>query len=254
MDELYSISKTVLYPELWIFLALTIGSFLSWITRTPFSARFTLCLLTVLYYGFTTRPLADALVQPLETYHRPPTTTPVDQDAIVLFVNDQLALSPFTERATVVGTRNADLLICGLPYARFGNAPTLVLAEGALGAFPRRRTTATADLKQWAIFLGYPEKAIITSTEGIATHERARAIKRLLGSDKNILLVDEAIHLRRSAAAFQKVGFTVTPVPCTTRQLIHGVSPTLFRKLATSRPLTRRSMNMWGFSHTGCEG
>jgi uncharacterized SAM-binding protein YcdF (DUF218 family) len=170
--------------------------------------------LVLLYYGFTTRPLADALVQPLESYHRPPPAIPAGQDAIVLFVNDQLRLLPFTEKATIVGTRNADLLLCGLAYVQARIAPKVVLAEGALGVFSRRHANGTADLQEWAAFLGYPSNSTITSSEGVATHERAHAIGRLLGSNQRILLIDEAIHLPRSVAAFGKVGFTVTPIPC----------------------------------------
>lgn len=221
MDTLYAIVKILLYPEVWILITLMVGLFLSWITRCPRSTRFTLCLLVILYYGFTTRPLAQVLVQPLETHHRVPATMPVDQDAIVLFVNDQLTQPASAERPTIVGTRNVDLFVCGLKYVQGGNAPRVVLADAAPDVFPPH-ATKTAALQEWAVFLGYPESRLLTVTEGVATHERARAIKRLLGSAGKILLIDEAIHLTRSAAAFQKVGFAVTPVPCDYQKIPTG--------------------------------
>jgi len=146
-------------------------------------------LLVVLYYGFTTRPLAQALVQPLETYYRAPDTIPAPFDAIVLFVNDHPVLPPFTERPTIVGTRSADLLLCGLSYVQARIAPKVVLGEGGPGIFSRD-ATGTPVLQEWAVRLGYPPDAITTTDQGVATHERARAIKQLLGSANQILLLD----------------------------------------------------------------
>lgn len=205
--------KLLLYPEVWIFIGLSTTCLLAWATRCSRSIRLMLTLLLVLYYGFTTRPLAQALVQPLETYYRPPAAMPTHQDAIVLFVNHPPTLLPFTERPTIVGTRNADLLLCGLSYMHTHSAPKIVLGEGMPGVLPNH-VPGTGVLQEWAALLGYPQEAIITNDRGIATHDRARAIKQLLGSQTRIVLIDAAIHLPRSAAAFQKAGFAVTPIPC----------------------------------------
>ena len=213
MQNLYSLMKVLLYPEVWIFIGLGIGWLISWSTRCPRSMRVMLGLLLVLYYGFTTRPLAQVLVQPLETYYRAPDTIPAPFDAIVLFVNDHPVLPPFTERPTVVGTRNADLLLCGLSYVQARIAPKVVLGEVVPGIFSRD-ATGTPVLQEWAVRLGYPAEALITTEQGVATHERARAIKQLLGSADRILLLDSAMHLPRSTGAFRKAGFTVTPIPC----------------------------------------
>ena len=213
MQNLYSLMKVLLYPEVWIFIGLGIGWLISWSTRCPRSMRVMLGLLLVLYYGFTTRPLAQVLVQPLETYYRAPDTIPAPFDAIVLFVNDHPVLPPFSDRPTIVRTRNTDLLICGLIYVQVRSAPTVVLAEGGPGVFSSHATGTTV-LQEWAVRLGYPPDAITTTDQGVATHERARAINQLLGSPKRILLIDSAMHLPRSTAAFRKAGFTVTPIPC----------------------------------------
>jgi uncharacterized SAM-binding protein YcdF (DUF218 family) len=166
----------------------------------------------VLYYGFTTRPLTQALVGPLETFYRPPASMPVRHDAIVIFVSSP-KLRPYTERPTIIGTRNTDLLLCGLVYVHAGSAPKVVLTGGASSEI-NHTEAGTGVLQEWAVLLGYPKDAMIGVTQGVATHERARAIKQLLGSDSRILLLDSAMHLPRSAAAFKKVGFTVTPIPC----------------------------------------
>ena len=212
MDIIYSILKFLLWPEVWIFLVLSAGCLAAWARQWPRSARFTLCLLLVLYYGFTTRPLTQALVGPLETYDRPPASMPVGHDAIVIFVGSP-KLQPYTERPTVVGTRNTDLLLCGLVYVRAGSAPKVVLT-GEAPSEVNHTAAGTMVLQEWAILLGYPKETIIANAQSGATHERARTIKQLLGSNRRILLLDSAMHLPCSAAAFKKVGFIVTPIPC----------------------------------------
>lgn len=212
MQTIYTLIKFLLWPEVWIFIGLSVGCLIGWARQWPRSARFTLCLLLVLYYGFTTRPLTQALVKPLETYYRPPASMPVGHDAIVIFVSSP-KLRPYTERPTIIGTRNTHLLLCGLAYIHLGSDPKVVLTGEAPGEV-NHTAAGTVVVQEWAVLLGYPKEAIIAEAQGIATHERARAIKQLLGSDRRILLLDSAMHLPRSAAAFEKVGFTVTPIPC----------------------------------------
>lgn len=212
MQAIYTLIKFLLGPEVWVFLVLSAGCLAAWTRQWPRAARFTLGLLLVLYYGFTTRPLTQALVEPLETYYRPPASMPVGQDAIVIFVSSP-NLQPYTERPTIVGTNNTDLLLCGLVYVHAGSASKVVLSGEAPGE-GNHTEAGTVVLQEWAVLLGYPKEPIIAEVQSSATHERARAIKQLLGSDRRILLLDSAMHLPRSAAAFTKIGFTVTPIPC----------------------------------------
>src|SRR5262252_8000976 len=104
MQNLSSLMKVLLYPEVWIFIGLGVGCLISLTTRCPRSTRVMLCLVVVLYDGFTSRPLAQALVQPLESYYQPPATVPAHSDALVLLVNDHPTLPPFSERPTTVRT------------------------------------------------------------------------------------------------------------------------------------------------------
>ena len=213
MQTIYSLSKLLLYPSVWIFIGFLVACLLSWTTRCSPAVRLILSLSVMLFYGFSTRPLEQALVRPLETHHRPSITLPVEHDAIVLFVNDYPRLPPFTGRPTIIGTRTADLLMCGINYVRSGGVRKIVLAEGA----PRllsSQDTGGGVLQEWAIALGYPKDALIVNDKGIATHERVQAIRLLLGSANRILLIDSAMHLTRSAGTFTKAGFTVTAIPC----------------------------------------
>src|SRR5262245_13089445 len=112
--------KVLLEPAAWIFIVVSVACLAAWARQWSRSARFTLCILLVLYYGFTTRPLTQVLVEPLETYHRPPASLLVRHDAIVIFVSS-LKLQPYTVKPTIVGTPNTDLLLCGLAYVRAGS-------------------------------------------------------------------------------------------------------------------------------------
>jgi uncharacterized SAM-binding protein YcdF (DUF218 family) len=212
MYTIYTILKFFIRPELWIFTGLCAGCLIAWSRQCPRSIRFILCLVLIFYYGFTTRPLSDALVWPLETYHHSLVTMPTHHDAIVI-LTEGMPARPDTARPTVIGTDNVERLVCGLGYVRADPTSKVVLTIVETGVSHDTVLQATV-LQQWAVILGYPAGAIITSDQGVATHERARAIKRLLGSTNQILLVDSAMHLRRSVAAFKKAGFNVTPIPC----------------------------------------
>jgi uncharacterized SAM-binding protein YcdF (DUF218 family) len=150
--------------------------------------------------------LAERLLEPLETYYRTPSSTPIRQDAIVVFV-DPLKVQPHTNRPTITGTTNTDRLLCALVYLHAGSAAKVILAGGASGE-------DVEALQEWAVLLGYPRDTLVANAQTDATHDRARAVRHLLEPDSRILLVDAALHLPRSAAAFAKTGFTVTPIPC----------------------------------------
>lgn len=212
MYFIYTYFKLLLAPEVWIFIVLIVGCHPAWKRYWHRSARLTLLLLLALYFTFTTRPFTQALIEPLETYYRPPTSIPMGQDAIVIFASAP-RLQPYTERPTIVGTRNADLLLCGLVYVHAGSASNVVLIGEASGEGGPISADAKA-LQEWAVLLGYPRETIVIGAQTDATHDRAHAAKQLLGNDKKILLLDSAMHLPRSTAAFTKAGFSVTPIPC----------------------------------------
>lgn len=208
----YTLSKSLLSPEVWIFLGMGIACLFGWFKQWPRSARVVLVVLLVLYYGFTTRLLAQALITPLETYHGRPPLVPARHDALVILVNAPHQES-HVEQLTNVGPHNTDLLLCGLPYVRALSVQKVILT-GAGPSADHDTTVVSGGIEAWAVLLGYPMQALIAEGRSVATHERVAAVKALLGSGTRILLVDSAMHLPRSAASFRKAGFEVTPVPC----------------------------------------
>jgi hypothetical protein len=186
MSHLYMSLKLLTNPEVWIFILLTVGCFTAWRDRHCHkSIKCILLLLLTLYYGFTTRPLAEALIKPLETYYQAPGPPLIVQDAMVLFVTSS-AKPPRAERPTIVGTRNQDIFLCGLTYLNGDSASKVIL----LGETFHEEDEASADsttLKEWATLLGYPKDTLIVRAQTDATHFRTKAVKRLLGERKKVL-------------------------------------------------------------------
>ena len=209
----YALVKCLLYPEVWVFIGLSAGCLVSWLKPCPSLMRYLLLLVLGMYYALTTAPLTHALVWPMESYYHTPVGMPADQDAMVILGSDSPG-RPDDGEPTIIGTGNVDLLVCGLAYAKAGSARKIILTGGATGVF-QRSTPGAIVMKQWAAALGYPAAAIISEDKASATHDRARALKQILGDHNRIMLLDSAIHLRRSVAAFEKEGFRVTPIPCT---------------------------------------
>ena len=208
----YALIKSLLYPEVWILIGLGVGCLISWLRPCPYLTRCLLLLMVVFYYALTTSPLTHALVWPMESYYHSPTEIPVNQDALVILGSDSPGRPDYGE-PTIIGTGNVDLLVCGFVYAKAGAARKVVLTGGATGVF-QRSTPGSVVMEKWAAVLGYPLESIVREDTASATYERARALRQILGSGNRILLIDSAIHLRRSVAAFEKEGFIVTPIPC----------------------------------------
>jgi uncharacterized SAM-binding protein YcdF (DUF218 family) len=214
MNSLYSNLKVLTHPEVWIFIALGVTCFTACAKRWEKPARFALIFVVVLYYVVTTRPLAQILAEPLETYYKPPlASAQARQDTIVILVASP-KIEPYGERPTILGTGNTDLLLCGLAYLHGDHPLEVVMAGGALDEGALTSSTDIEVLKEWARILGYPGSTIVVQAQTDATSDRVHAIKERVGKERSILLLDEAMHLRRSTGAFRKAGFTVTPVPC----------------------------------------
>ena len=213
METLYSLIKIVISPEIWIFVGLIVGCVLSWTARCPRIVRSVFCIVTALYFMFSTRPLTQALVQPLEAYYHAPVHSGASHDAIVLLVDNPVGQVLQSEQSSIVVTGSAHVLLCGLRYVQAHTAPKVVLAQNVPSGVADKYA-GESPVKEWAAALGYPREALLANDYGVATHDRARSIKQVLGADANILLIDSPMHLPRSAAVFRKIGFTVTPVPC----------------------------------------
>src|SRR5690349_16731013 len=98
----YALIKSLLYPEVWLFIGLSAGCVLAWLRPCPASVRSVILLLAFSYYALTTAPLAHTLVWPMESYYHTPTGMPADQDAMVILGSDSPG-RPDNGEPTIIG-------------------------------------------------------------------------------------------------------------------------------------------------------
>ncbi|MEZ5356523.1 MAG: YdcF family protein [Bryobacteraceae bacterium] len=91
-----------------------------------------------------------------------------------------------------------------------------VLVSGGPVGSGKRAPIAANVMKSTLVSLGVPASSISTEPGSRNTHENAIESSRILrqAGFGRIILVTEAFHMRRAAAAFRKQGIDVVPAPC----------------------------------------
>lgn len=107
-------------------------------------------------------------------------------------------------------------LACGVRLFRAGKAP-LVVAAGGLPYFDAdgHERSEADDIAELLVDLGVPATVILKENRSRNTYENAVYTRELLAGRqvRRILLVTNALHLRRATALFAAQGFEVIPVP-----------------------------------------
>jgi uncharacterized SAM-binding protein YcdF (DUF218 family) len=159
-------------------------------------AAYGLCLLLILY-----SPVADYLVRPLRV-----PADPRPAPAIVVltaWVSPDGALNEQAMRRTHTAAR----------LYREGLAPLVVMSGGDPGAASDPQ--AADFMAQFAGELGVPRSAILLEKKSHNTYTsgvQVRELCRQLGIDR-VLLVTDAVHMRRAIAAFRAQNLAVSPIP-----------------------------------------
>jgi len=133
----------------------------------------------------------------------------------------------------------------GIELYQQGLAPTLVLLGVSRGG-----GSAEADVRaEQARLQGIPAQAVLTDTRGNTTREEAARVKTLLAARgaRTILLVTNAGHLARARPLFERVGFTVHPVPSDT--FVQSGSPET--RLDLMRVLLKEFLGWWYYRVAG---
>lgn len=99
----------------------------------------------------------------------------------------------------------------GIVLYRRGLAPLLVFSGGQVRAHASEATMRA----RLGAALGVPASAMLRLEGARTTRDEALGARTLLAprGARRILLVSNAIHLARAAAAFERVGFVVLPAP-----------------------------------------
>jgi uncharacterized SAM-binding protein YcdF (DUF218 family) len=112
--------------------------------------------------------------------------------------------------------RDPDRFFGGLELFKLGKAPLLVFSGAPHSWEPNSRLEGDI-LKRYAIAMGIPGEAIVTTGQVLNTAEEAAAVSALLrarqAGQPHVLLVTSAFHMPRAQALFERAGLVVTPFP-----------------------------------------
>lgn len=155
-------------------------------------------LLTSLLFLSAFTPLANGLA-----YWRAPTGALGPADAVVVLASGGTTESGQLSEVSLRHTLD------GIDLYRRGLAPVLMLS-GSPSGLVRKEAEARAEIARAS---GIVREAVLTLPSARTTHEEALGAHTLLGPRgvRHIILVTDSVSMPRSAAAFEKVGFTVTP-------------------------------------------
>ncbi len=129
----------------------------------------------------------------------------------------------------------ADRFDAGIELFKAGKAPLLLFTRGYWPWKPYEIPEGELLAKR-ALLLGVPQSAIRLTPKVGNTADEAAAIRTLLGSQKRIILVTSAFHMRRSILLFKKAGFAVTPFPVDYR-VNNSYGSTILRFLPSAEAL-----------------
>lgn len=220
----FIISKIILYILLPpASLIVIIASGILFLKRHPRFARILIVVGIIFLYLLSIRPVADGLLRPLETAFHPVDNSFISSaDSIVILTGGAVDLSwlgikPAPSHASLAR------LIHGITVYRQMPGAKLIISGGS--GDPDKPYISEADaMKDAALALGVPDKDIIVENKSRNTIESVRALQKIIGG-KKIVLVTSAYHMKRAAAMFRKNGMDVLPAPADYLTEQKGFSP-----------------------------
>ncbi len=163
-------------------------------------------------YFLSIEPISDTIIKPLEKSTPTFKENTLNADAIVVLTGGVKDLS-WLEINPEPSHRSLKRLISGIRlYKKFGGIP-LVIAGGS-GDPSKQELSEAEAMVEVALSIGLSPEDIIVENVSRNTYENAKALKRLLGREKRIILVTSAFHMKRASAMFRNLGFDVIPAPC----------------------------------------
>jgi uncharacterized SAM-binding protein YcdF (DUF218 family) len=172
-----------------------------------------LVFLAAMWLWFWSAPLTTDWVRATLEHAYPP--VPVEKlpsaDAIVVLGGGMAGVEP--PRLHPDLGLAADRIWHAARLHKAGKAPVVVLSGGAGWARSGDKQPEAGAMSEFLQDLGVPKSSILLESESRNTYENALCTKRLLDarSEKKILLVTSALHMRRAEAIFRSLGFEVVP-------------------------------------------
>jgi uncharacterized SAM-binding protein YcdF (DUF218 family) len=201
---------------------------------TALATPLALCLLALLYAGFSRRRASriacfaaavllvlfgsefgsGLILRTLENRYKADTADSAPTAPAIVVLGGGLA--NINDPAGVVELGgSSERLWTAVELYRAGKSPLILISGG--NAFRNTKSNvaesalAARILQDW----GVPPSAILTEEESKETHQNAVFSRRILAQRgiSSILLVTSAFHMPRAYATFRRAGFTVFPVP-----------------------------------------
>jgi uncharacterized SAM-binding protein YcdF (DUF218 family) len=163
--------------------------------------------LVVVSHPFTAWLLLRGLEQPY-----PPATLSTGEGEPIVVLGGGLRRGP---QGTIgLADDSESRVLYALELYRLGGRPVIVVTGG--GQQKDRGVPPVAEVMQEALVsTGVPASAIISETQSRSTYENALLTKPILAArgTPRVVLVTDALHMPRAAAAFRAQGFEVVAAP-----------------------------------------
>ncbi len=198
-----------------------------------FHKKILLWYAAVVLWAFSMPVVGDGLMRFVEGGMSRPSVSSLEKaDALVVLSGmiRQVEGAPLGEWGDA-----ADRFEGGIELFKAGKAPLLLFTRGHLPWKPYDVPEGELLAKR-AILLGVPQSAIRLTPNVGNTADEAAAIRTLLGSQKRIILVTSAFHMRRSILLFKKAGFEVISFPVDYR-VNNSYDSTILRFLPSAEAL-----------------
>lgn len=172
--------------------------------------------ISVLMWVFSTTPVSDLLLRPLEyKYPLPDLATPQvakgqEDVLVVLSAGIKEGVFDFSGNSTLT-EEGLERTVTAFRLQKKLNIPVIVT-----GGIVFSTQSEASIAKRFLIDLGVPENKIILEEKSRDTMESALLVKKICDAKKfrTVILVTNAYHMPRSMMMFKKAGMVPIPYPC----------------------------------------
>lgn len=198
-------------------------------------------------YLLSTPMLANQIIRAIEhPFELRPSSSVTPADAIVVLSGMLMNVESTGGDISHQWGESADRFFGGLELLRAEKAPVLVWTGGRL-PWDSHSLSEGELLMREALKIGFQRQQFLLTADVQNTAEEAKAVGELIGSEKSIVLVTSAFHMRRSLSLFRAQGFSVEPFAVDFRVSASRLTPMDFLPDAKALYLSSMaSRELWG--------
>jgi uncharacterized SAM-binding protein YcdF (DUF218 family) len=203
---------TSIVSNLFIWLWLSAAVFIWWATRSNRKARRRGLVLLILFWFLGTRPIADAVLWPLESRYEVPDVVSLQKQRVKQVVVLTGGGYPIQGEMLSIGFPHASMyrFLGGLELCSRLGEDCLIIFSGSAG---RQRGYLTVALTMQDLCrLIAPGRQVLAEARSESTAEHPANVKPLLRREP-FVLVTSAYHMPRSMRSFKRAGLNPIPYP-----------------------------------------